>query len=548
MKVGLDFDNTIVCYDRLFHTLAVERGLIPPETPVNKTAVRDYLRRIDREDDWTVLQGVAYGPEIHRAEPYPGVLDFLHRCRAQGVPVCIISHKTRHPYRGLQYDLHAAARSFLARHGFLQTAETGLGDENVFLELTKEAKLARIGAAGCTHFVDDLPEFLAEVAFPAGTARVLFDPDDRTADEPGRRRFRSWRELDPSAMTSGGEPDPVVVERLLDAAGFATHEFRLESIAGGGNNRGYRLTLADGRAYFLKWYFRHPDDPRDRLGTEYAFCEFCRRHGIADVPLPAARDDAAGLALYEFVAGRRMKPEEIDAAAVDAAVDFYRRLNARRREPDAAALPVASEACFSVAEHFALIARRVQALRSASADPAADDDFRRFVELELAPAWNDVSSHIDCDEQPLPRDERFLSPSDFGFHNALRQPDGRLRFLDLEYAGWDDPAKTIGDFFCQVQVPVPMSFWPRVLDGLAADQPSPAGFRRRAARLLPIYRLKWCCIVLNVFLPTGSSRRAFGTTVAMTADRRAEQLFKARRNLARLPNDLEISRSWNSAS
>ena len=41
---------------------------------------------------------------------------------------------------------------------------------------------------------------------------------------------------------------------------------------------------------------------------------------------------------------------------------------------------------------------------------------------------------------------RTLSPSDFGFHNAIRRSDDVLIFIDFEYFGWDDPAKTISDF------------------------------------------------------------------------------------------------------
>src|SRR5260221_9194382 len=98
MLVGLDFDNTIVCYDRLFHKLARERGLIPESVPANKGAVRDYLRSIDRENDWTEMQGIGYGPRIAEAEPFPGVHDFLNACKTPGVRVAIISHKTKHPY------------------------------------------------------------------------------------------------------------------------------------------------------------------------------------------------------------------------------------------------------------------------------------------------------------------------------------------------------------------------------------------------------------------------------------------------------------------
>src|SRR4051812_20761119 len=144
MLVGLDFDNTIVCYDRLFHRLARERGLLPDHVPATKGAVRDHLRAIDREDDWTEMQGVGYGPRITDAEPFPGVKEFLAGCNAAGIRVVIISHKTRHPYLGAKHDLHAAAHTFLADHGFYRTADTGLSPESVYLELTKQAKLDRI--------------------------------------------------------------------------------------------------------------------------------------------------------------------------------------------------------------------------------------------------------------------------------------------------------------------------------------------------------------------------------------------------------------------
>ena len=41
MRIGLDFDNTIVTYDSLFHKVATEQGLVPASLPVSKLAVRD---------------------------------------------------------------------------------------------------------------------------------------------------------------------------------------------------------------------------------------------------------------------------------------------------------------------------------------------------------------------------------------------------------------------------------------------------------------------------------------------------------------------------
>src|SRR5579862_1715508 len=116
MRIGIDFDNTIVSYDALFHKVACERDLIPPDTPVNKVAVRDHLRRIGKEELWTELQGYVYGARMDEALAYPGVIEFLSGAAAAGHELAIVSHKTRHPFLGPQYDLHAAARRWVERH------------------------------------------------------------------------------------------------------------------------------------------------------------------------------------------------------------------------------------------------------------------------------------------------------------------------------------------------------------------------------------------------------------------------------------------------
>jgi len=192
LRIGLDFDNTIVRYDELFHRVALERGLIPADLPANKGAVRDFLRKAGREDAWTEMQGYVYGPRMSEAAMFPGVFDFLQFCRDSGITTFIISHKTRKPYLGPAYDLHQAALDWIAAQGFYDPARGGLAREHVFFELTKEAKLQRIAAAGCAAFIDDLPEFLAEPAFPPGTRKILFDPTGSVTPPRDQTPIRSW--------------------------------------------------------------------------------------------------------------------------------------------------------------------------------------------------------------------------------------------------------------------------------------------------------------------------------------------------------------------
>src|SRR5262249_22829926 len=144
-------------------------------------------------------------------------------------------------------------------------------------------------------------------------------------------------------------------------------------------------------------------------------------------------------------------------------------------------------------------------------------------------------------DDELCRSDRRVSPSDFGFHNALLGPDGTMKFIDFEYAGWDDPAKTICDFFCQPERPVPMEFWGLFHEAIARHIGDPDRLRRRVELLLPVYRLKWCCIMLNEFLPAGSQRRRFAGGDD-EADRKQRQLAKVRRAAADIA-DIFVSRA-----
>ncbi len=194
MRLGIDFDNTIACYNTVFHTIASARGLVPVEPVLSKSQVRDLLRKQGREDEWTELQGYVYGPGMEQVETFPGVAESLKALVHGGVAVSIISHKTRAPYRGPAYDLRQFAQSWLEQRGFFDAGKIGLERAHVFFELTLEEKLARIAQQQCSHFLDDLPELLAEPAFPVGVCRLLFDPDDAYASEPFER-IRSWPEL-----------------------------------------------------------------------------------------------------------------------------------------------------------------------------------------------------------------------------------------------------------------------------------------------------------------------------------------------------------------
>jgi hypothetical protein len=337
----------------------------------------------------------------------------------------------------------------------------------------------------------------------------------------------------------------IAAARLLGHSGFRG-PFSLTPLSGGKNNQVFRVDLAD-QSLVLKAYFIHPGDPRDRLGAEFAFSTFAWSHGLRCLPQPLACDNESRLALYAYVPGRKLTPEETTRARVAEAAAFYGRLNALVREPDAARLPAGSEACFRLADHLHCLARRSERLQRIEPSSAVDRDAALFVSHDLSPlcqAVFDATAEqakelgIALDAE-LPIADRCLSPSDFGFHNALVTPAGSMTFLDFEYAGWDDPAKTICDFFCQPELPAPPAALGDFAATVARGVSKPDLLRQRYELLLAVYRLKWCCIMLNDFLPAGNQRRQFARAEADETERKAAQLAKARQALALVADTFE---------
>lgn len=328
-------------------------------------------------------------------------------------------------------------------------------------------------------------------------------------------------------------------DRLIRQARLGS-AIRFERLSGGANNRVFRVETESGRLVVLKAYFHHVDDTRDRLRAEYAFSEMAWRCGERALPEPLAQDRERRLGLYAYVPGRAPTREEVDGRAIDAALTFIRGIDRHREE--GGELPDASEACFRLIDHLATVERRLARLRAMPLATPLHVAAARFVAGQVEPAWKMVrEGTLRTAEQVgivsdavLEKGARVISPSDFGFHNALIDKTGAFRFLDFEYAGWDDPAKLLGDFFNQVAVPVPLDHHPRFRDALAARAANP---EREAIRLdlaLPIHTVKWVAIILNDFLRAGDDRRRFAGAEGAAAERLERQLIKAQGHLTKL--------------
>lgn len=323
-----------------------------------------------------------------------------------------------------------------------------------------------------------------------------------------------------------------IVERLLGTPAVLT------PCPTSGNNRVFRVA-SGGKNYLAKWYFTSEHDKRDRLDNEWKFLEYAKTSGIGTMPEPVVRDSASHIAIYSFLEGA--VPKQVTQDMVVQAAQWIVDLNRYRNSVQALALPDASESCFSADAHIALLQQRLNTLSQGKALPQFADAFQDILK-QMQDAFTTYKTKLYdgykalglTPDQPLPKESQCLSPSDFGFHNTLISPKGRVQFIDFEYAGWDDPAKMLCDFFLHPGIPVNTAWAPVFCENLKKIDMDVDSVIARSRLLYPLLGLRWCCIILNVFVPQWAARRQFADPAWNVKHAQEMQLAKAARTLEQL--------------
>ena len=328
------------------------------------------------------------------------------------------------------------------------------------------------------------------------------------------------------------------VDKLLALSGDMDKRYEVVPCNPSGNNRVFEIRNSTNR-FAAKWYFSNKNDPRARLACEWRFLDYARKVRLNCVPRPLAYDNSANAALYSFVNGQKVTSDCVSVGYVQQAADFFCALNAQQSRESGAKilqqLSTASEARFSVAGHIEIVDQRLKRLETTSAETEVDRSAQQFI-AELRSGWENIRREVATETQKLnisvdcilAPEERCISPSDFGFHNVISQPSGELCFIDFEYAGWDDPAKMVADFFLQPAVPVSEFHYREFIVQTLSYLPDIELAIARTTALRPVFGIKWCCIMLNAFDHESMKRIVFANSAMDIEKFKADQLNRAK--------------------
>lgn len=308
----------------------------------------------------------------------------------------------------------------------------------------------------------------------------------------------------------------------------------ISKIGGGGNSKVYHVACL-AQEYVVKFYFQHPLDSRDRLGIEFKSLLFLWGQGLRVIPRPVTLSWEHQCAIYEFVKGTP-PGNGISQKDIDGAVYFLGILRNLSAQATGIKFSGASEAFFCARDIVSSLRARLR--RFYTEDNSSEYlALREYLQNEFLPLLEAVEA---CSkeyltgqgvpwEQELSEEYRTLSPSDFGFHNALRTSAGSMVFLDFEYFGWDDPTKLVSDFLWHPAMSMPEDIKMYFVNRMTAIFGNDPYFKVRLKGVFPLFGLKWCLILLNEFTSTASQRRDFASPqIKDKAAVRLEQLAKAK--------------------
>lgn len=303
----------------------------------------------------------------------------------------------------------------------------------------------------------------------------------------------------------------------------------LESLKGGINNKVFGCNVGEKR-FVLKGFAAHQVGKHDRYKAEIDFLNYARIVAPEFTPHLLDSDEESRSLVLESLEGERFKegvhPAEED---IDRAVIFMRRLNA---DIDLAKQYVnggASEGFIKLTEHLLNIEQHLNKMGldhlsinlRVKAEGLIRSVRQKLSYLQESTAF--LIANGKC-EDVLEPSTLVVSPSDFGFHNAIRTRAG-VKFFDFEFAGWDDPTKAVVDFDLQPKVPLKLraGVLSKAFPGWSEC------LENRYKVLLPILELKWACIILAVLNPDRMAQMA-----ALNDEHASERFIEVRLNLAKL--------------
>ena len=283
-------------------------------------------------------------------------------------------------------------------------------------------------------------------------------------------------------------------------------EINFSFLPGGINNWIYLIDLKghDRKKIVIKIFPSNNREYKKRLNSEILFLQLAARRAAIFVPKVLHINKKLNFIIIEYLGSRSHNPSVeaiVPINKVNSAITFYRLINREDDYKVSQKFPLASESCTDIAQHHQLINKKIEML---TVNHLPNEFKQRYttVLVKLKKSWDFVSSisisaiESGLVENPIMPSKMQISPGDFGFHNTITS-ETQIKFLDFEFAGLDDPAKTLCDFLIHPGHSLNDKSHEKLLEGFAINL-SKIELGNRLLHTKNLYKVNWLIIILSV--------------------------------------------------
>ena len=236
-----------------------------------------------------------------------------------------------------------------------------------------------------------------------------------------------------------------------------------------------------------------------RIKREELFYKYLQRINNKNILKPILFSVKLNLSIFPYISGSTIKKINIDHIKVLS--NFINQIN---NQKVLISLPLAIDGIKDRNDHLKLCEKKINELKAIKIDSLIKKNFSNFLNKNIIPKFCEIKKKFYLDKNnflpkmKLTKKEMIVSPSDFGFHNIIKNKNNFF-FIDFEYAGLDDPIKFLCDFYCQPDQYISLQKKKFFLEKLKFTNYSTNKLHAYTNLFLPFHKLKWCCIILNIF-------------------------------------------------
>jgi len=273
-----------------------------------------------------------------------------------------------------------------------------------------------------------------------------------------------------------------------------TKEYSLELMKEGRNNDLYKFQYKNLNLIIKKY----PKKKLLNFKREKLFYEYLSKMNIKNVP-EYYFSIKKKLSVFSYLSGKKIN--KIDNDNIKNSLRFIEKINSKNVGNK---FEFASDGCSSVHDHIQIVSKRIDNFNDLVEKNFKNKKIYFFLKRKLNPRFNFekklvLQNYKKQVKDKFKKNELILSPSDFGFHNMLIK-NKKTYFFDFEYSGMDDASKLFCDYICQPDLQLNEKQIDLLLKKINIKNKNNLKIKKRIKLLLNIHRIKWCMVMLNIFL------------------------------------------------